>query len=241
MSSADTTKPLRRRRTHRGLEPATLILGRSVDGRPIPAYHFPGGHETILVLGGFHGDEPKSVYVAQRLIETLARRNGSGAASCDDICWVIVPIVNPDGYERRKRRNANHVDLNRNFPAQNWTLGNPRSRMFGGRRPASEPETRAVIRAVERFAPHCIITIHSIDRNRLCNNYDGPGKRIAQAMHRINHYPVTASIGYPTPGSFGTWAGAERGIPTITLELPSHHSAKRCWEDNSDALLYGLS
>ena len=32
-------------------------------------------------------------------------------------------------------------------------------------------------------------------------------------------YPVEASIGYPTPGSFGTYAGIERQIPTITLEL----------------------
>ena len=50
-------------------------------------------------------------------------------------------------------------------------------------------------------------------------------------------YPVTTSIGYSTPGSFGTWAGVERGIPTVTLELPSHHSAKRCWADNRRALL----
>ena len=26
-------------------------------------------------------------------------------------------------------------------------------------------------------------------------------------------------MGYPTPGSFGTWAGIEKEIPTITLEL----------------------
>lgn len=31
--------------------------------------------------------------------------------------------------------------------------------------------------------------------------------------------PLQESIGYPTPGSFGTWAGVEKGIPTITLEL----------------------
>ena len=35
----------------------------------------------------------------------------------------------------------------------------------------------------------------------------------------IIKYPVEESIGYPTPGSFGTWAGIEKGIPIITLEL----------------------
>lgn len=270
MSPAAATKRSNRRHANRSVRSKSLILGRSVEGRPIHAHCFPGRGDAILVLGGFHGDEPKSVYVAQQLMEALRRsptemsaspltkggQRGVSAsplhkggqrgvlrnADCANILahasYVIVPIVNPDGYERRKRRNANGVDLNRNFPTKNWTLGDPRSRMFGGRRSASEPETRAVIRAVERFSPRCIITIHSIDRNRFCNNYDGPGQRIAEAMHRINHYPVTASIGYPTPGSFGTYAGAERGIPTITLELPSHHSPKRCWQDNRAALLH---
>jgi len=151
--------------------------------------------------------------------------------------WVLMPIVNPDGYEQRKRRNARQVDINRNFPTKNWELGNPRSRMFGGYKPASEPETRAVIRLIEKSKPHAIITIHSISRNRFCNNFDGPGRKLARRLSRHNKYPVTSTIGYPTPGSFGTWAGVERGIPTITLELPSHHSARRCWEDNRDALL----
>lgn len=53
----------------------------------------------------------------------------------------------------------------------------------------------------------------------------------------MNGYPVAATIGYPTPGSFGAWAGIELGIPVITLELPSHDSPKRCWEDNREALL----
>ena len=35
----------------------------------------------------------------------------------------------------------------------------------------------------------------------------------------IIKYPVEASIGYPTPGSFGTYCGVERNIPTITLEM----------------------
>ena len=86
--------------------------------------------------------------------------------------------------------------------------------MFGGASPASEPETRAVMRAIERFAPVRIVTIHSINRDRFCNNFDGPGRRLAEAMARLNRYPVRASIGYPTPGSFGGWAGIERKIAT---------------------------
>ena len=109
--------------------------------------------------------------------------------------------------------------------------------MFGGDEPASEPETISVMGAVERYQPSRIIAIHSIGGHRHCNNYDGPGRAVATAMGRANGYPVMASIGYPTPGSLGTWAGRERRIATITLELPSHHSTRRCWEDNRQALL----
>jgi len=109
--------------------------------------------------------------------------------------------------------------------------------MFGGTSPASEPETEAVMSVVKRFRPTRIVTIHSIGGDRHCNNYDGPGRALALAMRRHNRYPVTASIGYPTPGSFGAWAGVERNIATVTLELPSRHSPKRCWEDNLGALL----
>jgi protein MpaA len=31
--------------------------------------------------------------------------------------------------------------------------------------------------------------------------------------------PLVTDVGYPTPGSFGTW-GAERGVPVITYEFP---------------------
>lgn len=235
-----------------------ILLGRSIEGRRIEAFEIGrGGRPRVLILGGTHGDEPKSVDIAWRLIHTLAQilEVGSGSRGLKPAArkeiraadptresflqahWLVVPCVNPDGFARRRRRNARGVDINRNFPTDNWTLLAERSRMYGGSRPASEPETRAVIRAVKRHRPAIIVAIHSIDRNRYCVNYDGPAKRIARRMSHTNGYPLAESIGYPTPGSFGTWAGIEQGIPTITLELPSHHSAKRCWEDNAAALL----
>ncbi len=209
-------------------------VGTSVQGRLIEAHVLGRSTEKVLIVfGGFHGDEPKSVIVARRLVELLE----SEPALSRVMRWVVVPVVNPDGYEERKRRNANRVDINRNFPTRNWSATSKRSRMFGGDKPGSEPETRAVMTAVRRYRPVRIITIHSIGRGRECNNYDGPGKTAAAAMGRVNGYPVTASIGYPTPGSFGNWAGVERNIPIVTLELPSRHSPKRCWEDNRQALL----
>ena len=212
------------------------MIGRSVERNPIDAWMWEpksSPRSTIVVFGGFHGDEPKSVSIARNLVELLR----DNPALVGRSCWVVVPLLNPDGYARRRRRNVRKVDLTRNFPTTNWESSSRRSRMYGGPSPASEPETRAVIRVIDRYNPSRIVTIHSIGRERFCNNFDGPGKRIANAMSRRNGYPVTSSIGYATCGSFGTWSGVERGIATITLELPSLHSTKRCWEDNRDALL----
>ncbi len=212
--------------------PDTTLLGTSAEGREILAVQVGSGHPETLILAGVHGDEPKSVYVARRFVEYV---------TSDPIprSVVIVPVVNPDGYAIRRRRNAAGVDLNRNFPAANWIPGNKRSRFYAGPSPASEPETRAVITLVETLTPKRIISIHSIDKRRFCNNYDGPAIALARKMAEHNKYPVTGSIGYATPGSFGTWAGVERKIPVVTLELPSHRSPKQCWLDNRDALLAG--
>ena len=56
-------------------------------------------------------------------------------------------------------------------------------------------------------------------------------------MARHNRYPVKASMGYPTPGSFGSWAGIDRGIPTVTLELPRDLSNAWVWRENAPALM----
>jgi len=212
------------------------MLGRSVRGTSLFGYCSArtdrGG---TLIFAGFHGDEPKSVHVARQLLKLID----------DDSIrrlppWMIVPVVNPDGLQSKRRVNAHGVDINRNFPTKNWVEGSPRSRMYGGSEPAGEPETRAVMRAVARFRPARIVTIHSISGNRQCNNFDGPGRRLASVMSRLNGYPVTDNIGYSTPGSFGCWAGIERKIPTITLELPSRHSPRKCWDDNHAALIRAI-
>ena len=128
---------------------------------------------------------------------------------------LFIPCLNPDGMAENKRTNANNVDLNRNFPTKNWEL-TEKNEFFGGNEPSSEVETRFVIDIIEKYKPKMILTLHAPYK---IVNYDGPAKEIAEKISEIIGYPVEASIGYPTPGSFGTYCGVERNIPTITLEL----------------------
>lgn len=128
---------------------------------------------------------------------------------------LFIPCLNPDGMQLGRRTNANGVDLNRNFPTQNWEF-TARDEFFGGERPASEIETRFVMEIIKEFNPSLILTLHAPFK---VVNYDGDAKEIAQKISKIINYPVEENIGYPTPGSFGTYAGIEKKIPTITLEL----------------------
>lgn len=159
---------------------------------------------SVLIIGCFHGDEPQGKF----LIEEYLKEN-------PDTRILFIPCLNQYGFEHKTRTNSNGVDLNRNFPTANWEL-TQRNEFFGGDSPASEQETKFVIETIEKFNPKVILTLHAPFK---IVNYDGDAEELAQKISEIINYPVEPSVGYPTPGSFGTWAGIERKIPTITLEL----------------------
>lgn len=161
-------------------------------------------NSKIIIIGCFHGDEPQGKYLIEEYIKSNPDTN---------ICFI--PCLNEYGYTNNIRTNSNGVDLNRNFPTKNWTLSE-KDNFYGGKSPASEEETKFVIDITEKNKPELILTLHAPYK---VVNYDGPAKEISEEISKIINYPVEESIGYPTPGSFGTWAGIERKIPTITLEL----------------------
>lgn len=162
------------------------------------------GKIEVLVIGVFHGEEPQGKY----LIDKYLSEN-------NDTKLGFIPVLNPDGFLIGQRVNANDVDLNRNYPTKNWEL-TEKNEFWGGPVPASEIETRFVVDVIERCNPKLILTLHAPFK---IVNYDGPAKVFAERISEIVGYPVQGDIGYPTPGSFGTYAGVERGIPTVTLEL----------------------
>src|ERR1700754_2594551 len=129
---------------------ATLVIGDSVDGRPIVATRGgdPAAPVPVLVVGDVHGNEP----AGEAIVARLKRERLSGVAF-----W-LVRTANPDGRARDTRQNARGVDLNRNFPYR-WAAG-PRGTYYPGPRAASEPETRALMQLVRRVRPQLAIYYH---------------------------------------------------------------------------------
>lgn len=184
--------------------------------------------KCILFLGGVHGDELPTVY----LMFKLANYVKENPALFKDQCIVIAPLLNPDGFlsAQQTRTNANNIDINRNFPTRDWKANAIRqwtakgkiARYYPGGKPASEQETLFQMALIKRFKPQKILSAHS-PLNFF--DYDGPSSDLdsfekwMEQLCRESRHPLK-KFGY-YPGSLGNYAGHERNIFTLTLELPS--------------------
>ncbi len=187
----------------------------------------------VLLLGGIHGDELTASAI---VFQWMQRMQGPLAQS---IQWKIVPVVNPDGLmaDKPKRVNAKGVDLNRNFPTPGWQQEAPSywakathsdPRRFPGVAPLSEPESRWISDAIEKFHPDVVVSVHApfgvLD-------FDGPAsppRRFGRLLYnRVGVYP----------GSLGNYSGLHKHVPVITIELPNAKTmppdveVQRIWQD----------
>ena len=201
---------------------------RTPGGRTLSVRTYGLGPKTALILGGIHGSEPGGAKLVADL-EAWIQENGPPKG----LALLFVNPANPDGLAGGQRRNAHGVDLNRNFPASNF-----KARSSSGAQPLSEPESRFVAQIVQQFHPDFILSVHQPRRSV---NWDGPAEALARIMAADNGYRLEASVGYPTPGSLGSWAGIDLQIPIITLELPRKPTSKRgFFADNKDGILQVL-
>ncbi|MEA3393920.1 MAG: M14 family murein peptide amidase A [Pseudomonadota bacterium] len=207
---------------------------RSVQGRPIYTRDVrpEGARLRVLVIGGMHGDELSSSSVALHWIQ-LAQE------APERTHWRFIPALNPDGLFSRPshRVNANGVDLNRNFPTPNWERDAPfywekrtrkDPRRWPGKTPLSEPESKFLHAEMQRFQPNLIVSIHApygvLD-------FDGP----IQPPSRLGRLYLD-QVGI-FPGSLGNYGGVHKGMPVVTIELPSalltprNVEIQRMWQD----------
>lgn len=192
--------------------------GQSVLGAPLIWFPAPAASaDSGLIIAGTHGDENAAMVALSCAMRTLQDAHRSHH---------VVLAMNPDGCQLGLRANVNGVDLNRNFPAANWLSGETHYRwnsqadardveLSTGAQPASEPETQALCALIHSLRPAWVVSLH----DPLACVEDPAQSELGRWLANAMSLPLVTSVGYATPGSFGSWC-ADLNLPCITVELP---------------------
>lgn len=210
-------------------------FGETVLGLPIHGYRFKpqsgdNGKAHVLVIGGVHGDEPEGVVASRCLLEIF--RNSYDL----NLNLTLIPEFNPEGVLLKTRGNSNAVDLNRNLPTKDWSPVAATKRYHPGPKPLSEKENQALVEWINHNPVQLIISLHSW-KPMLNTNGDIPE---AAVISKMTGYVIEPDIGYPTPGSLGTYAGFEKKIPTLTYEIERDITFDKIVQTQVPAIIAGL-
>ena len=211
-----------------------IVIGDSVQGRPITAYRVGNGGIKVALIGNIHGAYEANTHLLTQ--QLLAHFQSHPDQVPEVVSLWFIPTMNPDGLATGQRWNANGVDLNRNADTDldgcarnDWSpdtyTSEGRHRGAGGPYPFSEPEARAV----RDFLADASIAVfyHSAAKAIFVDTCQLhiPTARLAEAVSLGSNYPVPAEgwAGYPVTGDFGDYLAGE-GVAAVTVELTSHDS-----------------
>jgi len=225
--------------------PRPTLIGFSLAARPIEVYTFGEGKKEYLIVAGIHGGyEWNTVALANELI-TYISENPDVIPS--DITLHIIRNMNPDGEARAHgvdgRVNNNGVDLNRNFPSENWVKEWDRDGCWiyrpttGGIYGGSEPETRSVMGFIQNHELEAVISYHSAALGVFPGGvpWTASSKRLASALSKVTSYPYPPiDTGCEYTGTLADWA-VENGVgAAVDMELQNHRDTD--FEKNLKAL-----
>jgi len=249
-----TTIPVVASSTATSTNSLETVIGKSVQGRNITAYHFGTGETELLFVGGIHGGyEWNTVLVAFEAMDYL-KANPSVIPA--NVKVTVIPVLNPDGLNKvvgtvgsftsadvpvveadtiPGRFNANNVDLNRNFDCdwqakavwQNKTVS-------GGSVAFSEPESLAIKNYIEKQNPKAVVVWYSAAGGVFSSNcHTGvlpETKILTNLFATASGYPSNEEFNfYETTGDMTNWL-AKIKIPAISILLTNHKDVE--WNKN---------
>ena len=207
------------------------IIGLSVSGRPSEVFTFGQGERQRMIVAGIHGGyEWNTIALADELITYL---DAHPEEIPSDLTLFILRNLNPDGdargHDRNGRANDRGVDLNRNFPV-NWQADWSRDGCWkdppvtGGESPASESETRALVKFIETHQIEALISYHSAALGVFPGGtpWDEDSIRLAKEIAKLTTYPYPPlDTGCLYTGTLADFAVGQ-GAAAVDLELSNH-------------------
>lgn len=91
-------------------------LGKSIEGRDISMISIGSGDVDVLLWSQMHGNEPTAtmaIFDILNYLESTAGRTKETRVLMDNLRIHFIPMLNPDGADKFKRRNALNIDVNR--------------------------------------------------------------------------------------------------------------------------------
>lgn len=142
-------------------EMSMQVIGTASDEQDIRAYFFTPlqassplvtMRPTVLVTCAHHGWEKagtETLYMLFKMMLDGWEDHPTLEVLRSDVNWVIVPVANPYGFDNNVRKNANGVDINRNYET-GWTENaDTTASTYPGTAAESEPETQAIAALME--------------------------------------------------------------------------------------------
>ncbi len=234
------------------------VIGRSVEGRDITAYHYGTGDTELLFVGGIHGGYSwNTSLVAYELMDYL---EANPTTIPSDMKVTVIPVLNPDGLHKvvgtterftkadvptsqtlrvSGRFNANKVDLSRNFDC-NWKSSGvwQTQTVSGGTKAFSEPESLALKNYVEREMPDAAVVWYSAAGGVYASSCGGgvspETATLTNVYAQASGYPAHQSFDfYETSGDAVNWL-AKVKIPAISVLLSTHEDIE--WNKNLEGI-----
>ena len=188
-----------------------------------------GYQKTTYIQGCIHGNEKRA---ARAILDLLNYFDETPSAVSSTMRYIVIPVVNPDGYNANTRKNVNNnvddnlepwprtVDLNRNFP-NGFTVLATDHLNYGGPSAVSEAETAVIIDVLDTYSPNFVIDTHTPENRWLAaGGYCAHRKASVDAAWTANGFtPQTFSVDSTLRGVFGHYAWINAHAELYLFEL----------------------
>ena len=204
----------------------TSVYGYSLRGRALLSYTFGTSGPVTMYVGAIHGNESSSSGLMRAWVDDLE----ADPSLYSGKRVVVVPSINPDGLAANTRTNSRGVNLNRNFPTDDWVEDINDTDGYheggGGALPLSEPEAQALANLTISLHPRLLLSFHAVGSLVTGDPGGYSAGYAARYASMVGYSDTTYSSGggfdYDITGAYEDWASSKQGIPSMVIELGSY-------------------